>query len=54
LLQGVSNLPFLFCPNFEKYIDVDKNKKILVIKTVGSKHDVQEIPSTLFELNEQF
>ena len=32
ILQGIQPMPFLFDPEFEKYIDVDYTKGLFVIK----------------------
>jgi hypothetical protein len=55
LLQGTSTLPFLFEPNFKRYIDVDYAKGNFVIRSVGgkSKHWEAEvvIPKSLLALS---
>lgn len=51
-MQGTSTLPFLFCPNFERYIDVDFAKGNFVIRhTDSTVKDIIEIPKSLLGLS---
>ena len=47
LLQGTSTLPFLFEPNFNRYIDVDYAKGNFVIKSVDRSDKKRDWPDEL-------
>lgn len=56
LMQGECNLPFLFDPNFRRYIDVDIAKGNFVIKHVDKRFEKFEkiIPKTLLSTDLNF
>lgn len=50
LLQGKCTLPFLFDPNFDRYIDVDYAQGHFVIKSVDDPCDIKVIKKSLLSL----